>query len=98
MRKILEDFFYGKLYPYEKVVPQKPEYLNTHNKISEIEETLKSKMQAEDYKLIERIECLFGESSTLYGESCFSYGFKIGILLMCEVFSDKPDFIPAEKE
>ncbi|WP_165866099.1 DUF6809 family protein [Lucifera butyrica] len=46
-----------------------------------------------DYKLFEALLDLYGESSSMETSASFTYGFKLGALVMIEVLSGKEEVV-----
>jgi hypothetical protein len=89
MRSILEELYYGQIYPFERIVPQDPEYRPLNQKISKIKETWQEKLAADDYESLEELLKLCCDSSVLEACASFGYGFKLGALTMLEVLGGK---------
>ena len=89
MKTVLEELYDGHIFPAELIVPQNPEYRPLNRKISEIKETWQKKLTADDYKSLESLLELYCESSVLEASASFGYGFKLGALIMLEVFGGK---------
>lgn len=89
---ILRDLYNGDVYPAEEIVPRDTEYRNLSNEIGELRKHLNDKLQTEDKAQFEKMDDLILKTSSMYGFANFSYGLKLGLLLMCEVTAgeDKP--------
>jgi hypothetical protein len=85
MKSILEELFYGHLGPFERIVPQDPQYRPLNQKISGIKQTLQEKLPAADYQTLEEMLDLYCDSGVLESAASFEYGFKLGALIMLEV-------------
>ena len=96
MKSILEELFYGHLYPFERIVPQDPGYHPLNQKISDIKETLEEKLPAEDYQTLEDLFDLDCDSSVMEAYASFEYGFKLGALMMMEVLGGKGELVGGE--
>jgi hypothetical protein len=93
MKPILEELYYGHLYPFEQIVPQDPEYRPLNQKISDIKGTLEEKLPADDYESLEELLKLYCDSSVLEACAAFEYGVKLGALIILEVLSGKRELV-----
>ena len=93
MKSILEELFYGQIFPFERIVPQDPGYRPLNQKISDIKKTLQERIAAEDYQALEGLLNLGCDSSVMEAYASFEYGFKLGALIMLEVLSNKGEGI-----
>ncbi len=50
MKPILEELFYGHIFPFERIVPQDPDYRPLNQKKSDIKQTLQARLPAEIIK------------------------------------------------
>ena len=89
MKSILEELFYGQIFPFERIVPRDPEYRPLNRKKSDIKQTLQARLPAEDYKALEGLLDLDCDSSVMEAYASFEYGFKLGALIMLEVLDNK---------
>jgi hypothetical protein len=85
MKSILDELFYGHIRPFERIVPQDPQYRPLNQKISGIKQALQAKLPAEDYQALEEMLELYCDSGVLESAASFGYGFKLGALIMLEV-------------
>jgi Family of unknown function (DUF6809) len=97
MKPILEELFYGHIYPFERIVPQDPEYRPLNQKISGIREMLQTKLPAEDYQALVKLLDLYCDSGVLESAASFGYGFKLGALIMLEVLGRKGELVRGEE-
>ncbi|SFR11104.1 MULTISPECIES: DUF6809 family protein [unclassified Paenibacillus] len=86
---ILEDLYYGKWYPSDRIKPKNPELELTHQKISASMETLKARLPEQDYKLIEELSDLNDVLISILSASDYISGYKTGVLMMLEIFDGK---------
>ena len=87
----LDSIFNDGIYPPEEIVPKDPEYRNIHKQINDEEQYFIKKMSADDFKRIEKLEDLFLQSSSIYACESFMYGFRLGALIILEIFSDEKE-------
>ena len=88
MKSILEELFYGQIFPFERIVPQDPEYRPINQKKSDIKQRLQKRLPAEDYKALEGLLDLDCDSSVMEAYASFAYGFKLGALVILEVLGN----------
>ncbi|MEK3699068.1 DUF6809 family protein [Paenibacillus sp. FSL R10-2199] len=86
---ILEDFYYGRLHPNELIKPNDPELQKINQKTIDLLQMLKARLSEEDFDLVEMLYDLQSDSSSLHSALSFIQGYKIGALMMIDVFSDK---------
>ena len=89
MKSILQGLYAGEVYPDELIMPKDPEYQPVNMKISEQKAYFKQKLSEEDYRKLEEFDNLCGRSSSMDSEASFIYGFRLGAMLMIELFTGK---------
>lgn len=89
MSNILEQLYFGEIRPEEVIVPKNREYRTLNNKISNSMEQLKMKLSETDMELLEETFDLLSRSSSMYSTEVFIYGFKMGALMINEVFANR---------
>nr|WP_202404165.1 MULTISPECIES: DUF6809 family protein [unclassified Paenibacillus] len=90
---ILEDLYYGKCNPSERVKPKDPEFELVSQKISKTMESLKIKIPEHEYKLIEELSDLHDNLISILSASAYIDGYKMGALMMVELFDGKEGII-----
>ncbi|WNS44736.1 DUF6809 family protein [Paenibacillus sp. MMS20-IR301] len=90
---ILEDFYYAKLRPNELIKPNDPELQKINQRIIDVLHMLKTKMSEEDFEQVEELYDLQSDSNSLHSALSFIQGYKIGALMMIDVFSGEKDSI-----
>lgn len=93
MKSILEELYDGKIFPEEQIVPKDHNYRPLNEKISELLEEWKKKLSEDDYYQLESFLELCSESSSMEASESFVYGFKLGALIMVEVFTGRGDLV-----
>ena len=83
---ILEELYNGQVYPFEDIVPQTKAYRAANRKAGEIREYFSESLSPEDEEKFEEMNRLFHESTYIEAYENFTYGFRLGVLLMCDVF------------
>ena len=96
MKSILEELFYGHIFPFERIVPQDPGYRPLNRKKSDIKQKLQAKLPAEDYQTLEELLNLSCDSSEMEAYASFEYGFKLGAQVMLEVLGGKGKLVGGE--
>ncbi|WP_178019619.1 DUF6809 family protein [uncultured Paenibacillus sp.] len=86
MKSILEEIYNGNLNPEERMVPTDPEYRSLNRKISDLMEEVKQRFSESDFAVLEQILDLNGESNSMVTSEAFVQGFRMGALVMVEVF------------
>ena len=89
MKSILEEIFYGHIFPFERIVPHDPGYRPLNQKISGLKQKLQARLPAEDYQTLKELLDLGCDSGLMETYASFEYGFKLGALLMLEVLGNK---------
>lgn len=93
MKSILADLYGGKLHPDEKIVPNEPEYNQLNREISDKLELCKERMSESDFMLLDDILNLYGQSHATHARASFIYGFRMGALLITEVFTGQAELM-----
>lgn len=86
MKNVVEELYYGNLNPEEQIVPTDPEYRAMNRKITELIEKAKERFSESDFAALEEILDLNGESNSILASASFVQGFRMGALVMVEVF------------
>lgn len=89
MKNFLEELYYGKLCPSEQIVSDDPKYRALNRQISEMMQMWRRKLSEEDFRQLEAMLDLQGESNALHNMATFVQGFKLGASMMIEVFDGK---------
>lgn len=87
----IKDLYNGKLYPYEDISPLGIEHRQADAKLEAIYSSLIKKLPPDDVEKIKEWEHLVHSSADMQAYENFLYGFKLGIKLMHEVFSNYPN-------
>jgi len=89
MKNILHDLYDGRFCAYERQPVRTAENIATHRKIEDEKRYFIQKMSLDDCKRFEELECLYMQTNDFEQKDAFSYGFKLGTMLMCAVFTDE---------
>ncbi|MDP4098739.1 hypothetical protein OIN60_18570 [Paenibacillus sp. P96] len=86
MSIVLEKLFYGNLRPNESLQPVNSEYLSLNRKISTLIDSYHKKLSREEYDELENLIDLLGQSTSIYSSAAYTEGFRLGAMVMIEVF------------
>jgi cytochrome c553 len=89
MKSILEELYYGKVYPAEASAASSEEFMRENKKSNEFMETLTKKLSEDDFKALDEYLSQRNVTSSLTQVQVFKYAFKLGSLIMTEVFMGK---------
>ncbi len=91
MKSILNELYYGRIVPWERGIPKTPEYKEANKDINKEKAFFKQILSEEEYKRLEVLENMYTNTSDIESADAFSYGFRLGLLIMIDVFStEKP--------
>lgn len=93
MKTILEELFNGKIFPDELIVSKNPKYYPLNEEIAGTLEAWKSRLSEDNYQELQRLVDLQIQSDSLHAEASFMYGFKLGAMIMIEVFNGKSELV-----
>jgi len=88
-KTILQQIFDGELYPSETINDH--ESCKISNIISEEREYLLENLSDGDKERLQKMNDMYHELANIYGGECFAYGFRLGALLLIEIFSKNID-------
>ena len=86
---IMSDLYHGRINAWERRPNRTSENIAVNCKIEDEKRYFTQKMSLDDVQRFEALENLYSQSSDFEQESAFSYGFKLGAMLMSDVFIDK---------
>ncbi|MFD3257610.1 DUF6809 family protein [Paenibacillus lentus] len=89
MKSFLEELYYGNLKPSEQIVSDDPRYRPLNQQISEMMQMWRQKLSEEDFRQLEAMLDLQGESNSMHNMATFVQGFKLGASMMIEVLQGK---------
>ena len=75
-----------------------PKFKQAKDRYCSYGEMLLEKLNEEEKILLQDYDFALNEERTLYGNDCFSKGFRLGVLIMTEVFTNEDDLIFHEEE
>lgn len=88
---ILKQLYNGQIYPPEQYTPSSPEYHQKSKVLSEYYQSLSSELAGLDPSLPDKLEELFILRNSLCStevEEMYLEGFRLGVKMMAEVFTD----------
>lgn len=98
MNSILQGLYDGEIFPDEQIVPKDPEYRSMSKKLGEQKAYFKQKLSEEDSKKFEEFDDLYCQTRSMDSEASFMYGFRLGAMLMIEVFTGKEELACGEAD
>lgn len=98
MGKILEAFADENLIINPVTYKGNSEYREAMKIAYKIAETLGGKMNSEEKELFEKFRDAQSDEHHLYAIDRFIYGYRLGALMMVEIFSGSHDFIIGEED
>jgi hypothetical protein len=88
MKSILEELYYGRIHPDDKLFLRDSEYRKISDQISEMLELLKQKLSQQEYEQLEVLHELMELSHSKESCQVFIHGFKLGAKITAEILSD----------
>ena len=85
-RNILHNLYRGQFSAWERRPVRTAENIAVNRKIEDEKRYFTQKMSLDDCQRFEALENLYSHSNEFEQEDSFSYGFKLGTMLMCAVF------------
>lgn len=85
---ILEDLYSGKIYPSEEIVPKEKNYRSINKEVGEFREYFREKIAPEDKEKFSQWDTLVHDTHYMECYANFSYGFRLGIMLLIDVLTD----------
>ena len=90
MRTLLEELWYGNVYPQEQSTEHNSEIKELINLMGKNRELLSSALTAEQNLTLEKYDDCVNEMNSIIEKEVFAYGFRLGGRLMLEVLTDHP--------
>lgn len=91
MKSVMEELYYGNIYPLEQIVPDNKDYRPLGEKLEAATEALKKTLNTEDAARLELMNSNSCELNSMTNYAAFSHGLRLGIMLMSEAFSGKAE-------
>lgn len=90
MRTLLEELWYGNVYPQEQSTEHNSEIKELISLMGKNREILSSALTAEQNLTLEKYDNCLNEMNSIIEKEVFAYGFRLGGRLMLEVLTDHP--------
>lgn len=88
MRTLLEELWYGNVYPQEQSTEHNSEIKELISLMGKNREILSSALTAEQNLTLEKYDDCVNEMNSIIEKEVFAYGFRLGGKLMLEVLTD----------
>ena len=88
-KSIIRELFEGNICPSENIFPSVPRYRPLAKKACEAEAAFEKILSKDDFKRFEEYLDMKCELKGMVIEEAFVYGFRLGIMVMSEVFAGK---------
>lgn len=89
MKTVMENLYYGRYNAFERRPVRCAEHNAVNRKIEAEKSYFIQKMSIDDCARFEALETLYNQAGIFEEIDVFSYGFKMGVTLMCAVFADE---------
>ena len=90
MRTLLEELWYGNVYPQEQSTEHNSEIKELISLMGKNRDILSSALTAEQNLTLEKYDNCLNEMNSIIEKEVFAYGFRLGGRLMLEVLTDHP--------
>ena len=97
MKSILHDLYYGHFSAWERRPNRTAENITVNRKIEDEKRYFIQKMSLDDCQRFQALDGLYSQANEFEQIDAFSYGFKLGTMLMCAVFMDEDEPPRCEK-
>jgi len=89
MKSILQELYRGTLFPEETAFPKNdPVYRRKMRQMTERTEQLEKRLSRGDRRRLDKLLDTYADISTIEAEEAFIVGYKLGAMLMIQVFGD----------
>lgn len=86
MMSVMEQLYYGQIYPCEKIVPEDKEYQEANRQAGDLLRKLSEKLGKEDCEMLEQLCSCRSAAEDILSEEYFKYGLSLGLRLMQEAY------------
>lgn len=86
---ILKEFYDGNIYPAEKIIPPDDKYRTLSTEISNGQNYFSNQLPDEDKERFHEWNSQIRTREEMMEYANFSYGFKLGVLLAFEIFTEQ---------
>lgn len=88
MKTLIQRLYDGELYPTEDMgATVSPKERACDDTIEQEREHFKKVLSPEEWQRFEKFDGLHRTSASYYGYTNFSFGFRLGAMLMCDIFT-----------
>lgn len=94
---MLYDLYFGRVSPWERKRIYTPEYNALIGKIIEMEEHFKNLLSSEEYEKFGEMQDLRGQAGIIESTDLFAYSFRLGALMMMDIFGFRGTIDRTEK-
>lgn len=91
MKTIFDKLFDGEIFPAEQIISRDPEYRPLGKQLGEQFESLKNMLPREEADRLQDLDDNYNKMSSITDFASFSYGLRLGVLLMFEVFAGEDE-------
>ena len=88
MKSMIEEIWYGNVFPAEKPMPPGSPLFRATNKVVEAEQALEDELPEEKRELLISLENAQFELSNMLETNAFIDGFRLGAKLVMDIFSE----------
>lgn len=88
MKSVLEELYKGSIYPDEQIVPRGVQYSKLSKEITEYMKMWKERLPKSEFHELEELFDLKNDLNSLQTQESFVHGFKLGSLMMIEVYTN----------
>jgi len=87
----MQQLFDGEIFPSEIInhARTNPEYCRLNHTISDEIEYFSEILSENNSERFTKLNEMQSSSSGMYGKECFTYGFRLGAMILIEIFSDR---------
>lgn len=89
MHSVMTELFYGNIDPNSPNINERPAYKAAVRLLSQNERDLLPLLEGESKRLFNRFAEAYGELNEVVALEKFSFGFRLGVALMAEVFTEQ---------
>ncbi|WP_342666581.1 DUF6809 family protein [Paenibacillus stellifer] len=83
--------YHGSLHPDEQAISNDPQYEQLIQKTSETIKVWKERLTEEEFRELEKLLDLYGQTHDMELASIFTYGFRLGAGIMVEVLTGQEE-------
>ena len=88
MKDILHQLYYGRISGWERRPVRTPAEIAVNKNIEAEKRYFETKMSNDDFQRLQALENLYMQAHEYDEIDTYTYGFKMGVMLMCTVFAD----------